>query len=85
MQTGFLTVFIKATILYSDNFVCFCQKRRKALEGQLKVFEFFHDCEEVEAWIYEKWVLLQAASLGRDLSQIQQAIQNHKVCGHHIQ
>lgn len=60
------------------------KKRRKALEGHLKLFEFFYDCEEVEAWIYEKWVLLQAASLGRDLSQIQQAIQNHKVCGHQI-
>lgn len=33
----------------------------------------------MEAWIYEKWLLVQAASLGRDLSQIEQAIQNHKV------
>ncbi|XP_077095863.1 spectrin beta chain, non-erythrocytic 5 isoform X1 [Siphateles boraxobius] len=61
------------------------KNRRKALEGQLKVFEFFHDCEEVEGWIYEKWVLLQAASLGRDLSQIQQAIQNHKALEAEIQ
>ncbi|XP_068070705.2 spectrin beta chain, non-erythrocytic 5 isoform X1 [Danio rerio] len=61
------------------------KNRRKALEGQLKLFEFFHDCEEVEAWIYEKWVLLQAASLGRDLSQIQQAIQNHKALEAEIQ
>lgn len=50
------------------------------LEGQLTLFEFFYDCEEMEAWIYEKWLLVQAASLGRDLSQIQQAIQKHKVC-----
>ncbi|XP_026142105.1 spectrin beta chain, non-erythrocytic 5 isoform X1 [Carassius auratus] len=61
------------------------KNRRKALEGQLKLFEFFYDCEEVEAWIYEKWVLLQAASLGRDLSQIQQAIQNHKALEAEIQ
>uniref|UniRef100_A0A672QKD3 Spectrin, beta, non-erythrocytic 5 n=1 Tax=Sinocyclocheilus grahami TaxID=75366 RepID=A0A672QKD3_SINGR len=61
------------------------KNRRKALEGQLKLFEFFNDCEEVEAWIYEKWVLLQAASLGRDLIQIQQAIQNHKALEAEIQ
>ncbi|XP_043119308.1 spectrin beta chain, non-erythrocytic 5 isoform X2 [Puntigrus tetrazona] len=61
------------------------KNRKKALEGQLKLFEFFYDCEEVEAWIYEKWVLLQAASLGRDLSQIQQAIQNHKALEAEIQ
>ncbi|XP_066510159.1 spectrin beta chain, non-erythrocytic 5 [Hoplias malabaricus] len=61
------------------------KNRRKALEGQLKLFEFFHDCEEVEAWIYEKWLLVQAASLGRDLSQIQQAIQNHKALDAEVQ
>ncbi|XP_073682671.1 spectrin beta chain, non-erythrocytic 5 [Garra rufa] len=61
------------------------KNRRKALEGQLKLFEYFYDCEELEAWIYEKWVLLQAASLGRDLSQIQQAIQKHKALEAEIQ
>ncbi|XP_052001180.1 spectrin beta chain, non-erythrocytic 5 [Xyrauchen texanus] len=61
------------------------RNRRKSLEGQLKLFEFFHDCEEVEAWIYETWVLLQAAPLGRDLSQIQQAIQKHKALEAEIQ
>ncbi|XP_034163832.2 spectrin beta chain, non-erythrocytic 5 [Pangasianodon hypophthalmus] len=61
------------------------QNRRRALEGQLKLFEFFHDCEEVEAWIYEKWLLVQAASLGRDLSQIEQAIQNHKTVEAEVQ
>ncbi|XP_053365454.1 spectrin beta chain, non-erythrocytic 5 isoform X1 [Clarias gariepinus] len=61
------------------------QNRRRALEGQLKLFEFFHDCEEVEAWIYEKWLLVQAASLGRDLSQIEQAIQNHKTLEAEVQ
>ncbi|XP_030641786.1 spectrin beta chain, non-erythrocytic 5 [Chanos chanos] len=54
------------------------KNRRKILEGQLKLFEFFHDCEEIEAWIYEKWFLVQTTGLGRDLSQIQQAIQKHK-------
>ncbi|KAG7328102.1 hypothetical protein KOW79_008046 [Hemibagrus wyckioides] len=61
------------------------QNRRRALEGQLKLFEFFHDCEEVESWIYEKWLLVQAASLGRDLSQIEQAIQNHKTLEAEVQ
>ncbi|KAK2878694.1 hypothetical protein Q8A67_019485 [Cirrhinus molitorella] len=61
------------------------KNRRKALEGQLKLFEFFYDCEELEAWIYEKWILFQAASLGRDLSQIQQAIQKHKALEAEIQ
>ncbi|KAK3538029.1 hypothetical protein QTP70_027382 [Hemibagrus guttatus] len=61
------------------------QNRRRALEGQLKLFEFFHDCEEVEGWIYEKWLLVQAASLGRDLSQIEQAIQNHKTLEAEVQ
>ncbi|TRY84982.1 hypothetical protein DNTS_028857 [Danionella cerebrum] len=61
------------------------QSKRNILEGQLKLFEFFNDCEEVESSIYEKWVLLQAASLGRDLSQIQQAIQNHKALETEIQ
>ncbi|TSO67499.1 Spectrin beta chain, non-erythrocytic 5 [Bagarius yarrelli] len=61
------------------------QNRRRALEGQLKLFEFFHDCEEMEGWIYEKWFLVQAASLGRDLSQIEQAIQNHKMLEAEVQ
>uniref|UniRef100_A0A4W4DYW9 Spectrin, beta, non-erythrocytic 5 n=1 Tax=Electrophorus electricus TaxID=8005 RepID=A0A4W4DYW9_ELEEL len=61
------------------------KNRRKALEGQLKLFEFFHDCEEVEAWIYEKWILVQTTPLGRDLSQIQQVIQNHKALEAEVQ
>ncbi|XP_036450101.1 spectrin beta chain, non-erythrocytic 5 isoform X2 [Colossoma macropomum] len=68
-----------------NSLVALSKNRRKALEGQLKLFEFFHDCEEVEAWIYEKWLLVQAASLGRDLSQIQQAIQNHKALEAEVQ
>ncbi|XP_049319614.1 spectrin beta chain, non-erythrocytic 5 isoform X1 [Astyanax mexicanus] len=68
-----------------NSLLTFSKNRRKNLEGQLKLFEFFHDCEEVEAWIYEKWLLVQAASLGRDLSQIEQAIQNHKALEAEVQ
>ncbi|KTF85728.1 hypothetical protein cypCar_00006743 [Cyprinus carpio] len=76
----FRTLSEMAVVIEKENYHSKAQviRRRKALEGQPDFFEFFHDCEEVEAWIYEIWVLLQAASLGRDLSQIQQAIQNHK-------
>ncbi|XP_072545910.1 spectrin beta chain, non-erythrocytic 5 [Salminus brasiliensis] len=68
-----------------NSLLALSKNRRKALEGQLKLFEFFHDCEEVEAWIYEKWLLVQAASLGRDLIQIQQAIQKHKALEAEVQ
>ncbi|KAA0711222.1 Spectrin beta chain, non-erythrocytic 5 [Triplophysa tibetana] len=68
-----------------NSLLALSNNRRKALEGRLKLFEFFNDCEEVEAWIYEKWVLLQAASLGRDLSQIQQSIQKQKALEAEIQ
>nr|XP_055027307.1 spectrin beta chain, non-erythrocytic 5 [Misgurnus anguillicaudatus] len=68
-----------------NSLLALSKNRRRILEGQLKLYEFFHDCEEVEAWVYEKWFLLQAASLGRDLSQIQQAIQKHKALDAEIQ
>ncbi|KAI5616449.1 spectrin beta chain, non-erythrocytic 5 isoform X2 [Silurus asotus] len=68
-----------------DSLLALSRNRRRALEGQLKLFEFFHDCEEVEAWIYEKWLLVQAASLGRDLTQIEQAILNHKTLEAEVQ
>ncbi|KAF7648030.1 hypothetical protein LDENG_00162990 [Lucifuga dentata] len=54
-------------------------RMRKQLEAQLRLFEFFHDCEELEAWLYERWLRLQTAGLGRDLNQIQLAVNKHKV------
>ncbi|KAI1895008.1 hypothetical protein AGOR_G00101700 [Albula goreensis] len=54
------------------------KNRRKALQEQLKLFEFFRDCEETEAWIYERWQLLRTSGLGRDLNQILLALQKHK-------
>ncbi|KAG5855882.1 hypothetical protein ANANG_G00001630 [Anguilla anguilla] len=54
------------------------KNRRQDLQEQLKLFEFFRDCEETEAWIYETWQLVRTAGLGRDLSQILLAIQRHK-------
>ncbi|KAL0969732.1 hypothetical protein UPYG_G00231540 [Umbra pygmaea] len=70
---------VKSLNAQYNSLVALSKNRRKRLEGQLKLFEFFHDCEGVEAWIYEKWLSLQAASLGRDLNQIQLAFQKHKV------
>ncbi|XP_062379447.1 spectrin beta chain, non-erythrocytic 5 [Sardina pilchardus] len=61
------------------------KKRRKALEEQRELFEFLFDCEELEAWIYERWILLVTAGLGRDLSQILQAQQKHKVLEAEVQ
>lgn len=42
------------------------------------MFEFTHDCEELEAWFYERWLRLQAG-LGRDLNHIQHNNHKHKV------
>ncbi|XP_076156260.1 spectrin beta chain, non-erythrocytic 5 [Alosa pseudoharengus] len=61
------------------------KKRRRALEEQRGLFEFYFDCEELEAWIYERWILLVTAGLGRDLSQILQAQQKHKVLEAEVQ
>ena len=58
--------------------------RRTGLEEQRGLFEFYFDCDELEAWIYERWLLLQTAGLGRDLSQIQQAQLKHKVRQHFV-
>ncbi|KAM9354795.1 spectrin beta chain, non-erythrocytic 5 [Pholidichthys leucotaenia] len=52
--------------------------RRKQLEAQLKLFEFFFDCEELEAWLYERWLRLQTAGLGRDLNHVHLAQHKHK-------
>ncbi|KAK5857872.1 hypothetical protein PBY51_011085 [Eleginops maclovinus] len=59
--------------------VSLSSNRRRQLEAQLKLFEFFHDSEEVEAWLYERWLRLQTAGLGRDLNHIQLAQHKHKV------
>lgn len=53
--------------------------RRTQLEAQLRLFEFFYDCEELEAWLYEHWLRLQTAGLGRDLNHIHLAQHKHKV------
>lgn len=49
------------------------------MEAQLRLFEFLYDCEELEAWIYERWLKMQTAGLGRDLNHIQVAEHKHKV------
>ncbi|XP_034530593.1 spectrin beta chain, non-erythrocytic 1 [Notolabrus celidotus] len=59
--------------------VSLSSSRRRQLEAQLRLFEFFHDCVELEAWLYERWLRLQTAGLGRDLTHIQLAQHKHKV------
>ncbi|XP_040917192.1 spectrin beta chain, non-erythrocytic 2 [Toxotes jaculatrix] len=65
--------------------VSLSSSRRRQLEAQLKLFEFLHDCEELEAWLYERWLRLQTAGLGRDLNHIQLAQHKHKVLEAEIQ
>ncbi|XP_064420762.1 spectrin beta chain, non-erythrocytic 5 [Latimeria chalumnae] len=61
-----------------DSLVSLSKSRRSRLEEALKLYEFFRDCEEEEAWIYEKWQLVRTATLGRDLNQIAVSVQKHK-------
>ncbi|XP_054861726.1 spectrin beta chain, non-erythrocytic 5 isoform X3 [Amphiprion ocellaris] len=69
-----------SSLLYAADLAAdsYCQWRRQ-LEAQLRLFEFFYDGEELEAWLYERWVKLQTAGLGRDLNHIQLAQHKHKV------
>uniref|UniRef100_A0A8D2KX84 Calponin-homology (CH) domain-containing protein n=1 Tax=Varanus komodoensis TaxID=61221 RepID=A0A8D2KX84_VARKO len=48
------------------------------LEGTLQLFEFFHECKEEEVWLSDKWKLVKAETLGRDLSRIAASLQSHK-------
>ncbi|XP_061843662.1 spectrin beta chain, non-erythrocytic 5 [Nerophis lumbriciformis] len=52
--------------------------RRILLEAQRRLFEFFHDCEDLEAWLCDRWLQLQASTLGRDLNHVQLAQHKHK-------
>uniref|UniRef100_A0A4W3JE62 Uncharacterized protein n=1 Tax=Callorhinchus milii TaxID=7868 RepID=A0A4W3JE62_CALMI len=52
--------------------------RQKRLEQRQAVFEIVQDCEEEQAWIWERWQLVHSATLGRDVSQITASIQKHK-------
>uniref|UniRef100_A0A8C0IMR1 Calponin-homology (CH) domain-containing protein n=1 Tax=Chelonoidis abingdonii TaxID=106734 RepID=A0A8C0IMR1_CHEAB len=70
----------KARMLHQlyQNLVALSKSRQSQLQEALKLFEFFHDCQEEESWISEKWQLVRTAILGRDLSQITASIQKHK-------
>ncbi|XP_029899947.1 spectrin beta chain, non-erythrocytic 5 isoform X2 [Myripristis murdjan] len=70
---------VKALDAQYKSLVSLSSSRRRQLEAQLRLFEFFRDCEELEAWLYERWLPLQTAGLGRDLSHIQLAAHKHKV------
>ncbi|XP_065259867.1 spectrin beta chain, non-erythrocytic 5 [Emys orbicularis] len=70
----------KARMLHQlyQNLVALSKSRQSQLQEALKLFEFFHDGQEEESWISEKWQLVRTAILGRDLSQITASIQKHK-------
>ncbi|XP_026156546.1 spectrin beta chain, non-erythrocytic 5 isoform X2 [Mastacembelus armatus] len=70
---------VRALDTQYKSLVSLSSNRRRQLEAQLKLFEFFHDCEELEAWVYERWLRLQTAGLGRDLNHIQLAQHKHKL------
>ncbi|XP_023280049.1 spectrin beta chain, non-erythrocytic 2-like [Seriola lalandi dorsalis] len=69
---------VRALDTQYKSLVSLSSSRRRQLEAQLRLFEFFYDCEELEAWLYERWLKLQAAGLGRDLNHIQLAQHKHK-------
>ncbi|XP_029317025.1 LOW QUALITY PROTEIN: spectrin beta chain, non-erythrocytic 5 [Cottoperca gobio] len=70
---------VRALETQYKSLVSLSSNRRRQLEAQLRLFEFFYDCEEMEAWLYERWLRLQTAGLGRDLNNIQLAQHKHKV------
>ncbi|XP_030248101.1 spectrin beta chain, non-erythrocytic 5 [Sparus aurata] len=70
---------VRALDTQYKSLVSLSSSRRRQLEAQLKLFEFFFDCEELEAWLYERWLRLQTAGLGRDLNHIQLSQHKHKV------
>lgn len=53
--------------------------RRALLEQTLQRAQFLHSCEEEEAWLQEHTQRMEKVALGRDLTQIATALQNHKV------
>ncbi|XP_069806664.1 spectrin beta chain, non-erythrocytic 5 isoform X2 [Dendropsophus ebraccatus] len=57
-----------------QNLVSLSKSRRLRLEELLKLYQFFQDCGEEEAWIHEKWQVLILADPGRDLSHINSSI-----------
>uniref|UniRef100_A0A4W6DIZ9 Spectrin beta, non-erythrocytic 5 n=1 Tax=Lates calcarifer TaxID=8187 RepID=A0A4W6DIZ9_LATCA len=76
---------VRALHAQYKSLVSLSSSRRRQLEAQLRLFEFFHDCEELEAWLYERWLRLQTAGLGRDLNHIQLAQHKHKALEAEIQ
>ncbi|XP_061467332.1 spectrin beta chain, non-erythrocytic 5 [Rhineura floridana] len=61
-----------------QNLVGLCKTRHYQLENALKLFEFFHECKEEELWLSDKWKLVKAGTLGRDLHHIIASLQSHK-------
>uniref|UniRef100_I3J096 Spectrin, beta, non-erythrocytic 5 n=1 Tax=Oreochromis niloticus TaxID=8128 RepID=I3J096_ORENI len=76
---------VRALDTQYKSLVSLSSSRFASLEAQLRLFEFFYDCEELEAWIYERWLKLQTAGLGRDLNHIQVAEHKHKVLEAEVQ
>ncbi|XP_056867453.1 spectrin beta chain, non-erythrocytic 5 isoform X2 [Takifugu flavidus] len=70
---------VSALEMQYRSLVSLSSTRRTQLEAQFRLLEFFHDCEELEAWLYECWLRLHAVRLGRDLNHIRLSLHKHKV------
>lgn len=55
------------------------QERRDRLEESRKLWQFFADIAEEEAWIKEKEQMLSSADIGRDLTSINLLLTKQKV------
>ncbi|XP_069348326.1 spectrin beta chain, non-erythrocytic 5 [Eulemur rufifrons] len=80
LGTGVVVLQAKATALAQlhQRLGALVRARRVLLEQTLQRAEFLHSCEEEDAWLRERTRLVDNAALGRDLSQMANALQKHK-------
>ncbi|KAJ0009205.1 hypothetical protein NQD34_016620 [Periophthalmus magnuspinnatus] len=69
---------VRALDAQYKSLVALSSSRRKQLEAQLCLCEFLRDCDDLEQWLFERLVQVQTSGLGRELSQIEQALHKHK-------
>jgi len=59
-------------------------ERRARLEESRKMWQFYGDMEDEEAWIKEKEQIMSSPDLGHDLTSIRLLLTKHKVQCHEI-
>lgn len=57
-------------------------ERRNRLEESRRLWQFFWDMAEEEAWIKEKEQILSSGDIGRDLTSINLLLNKHRVSAH---